>query len=90
MIILKTGMSQAPVAYVYNPSYTEGRDQESLLGLKKVIMMLPDHKSLTLFEANSMDRTCLFFISNINQEVICEELLFSQDVCSLTIVIMGS
>jgi hypothetical protein len=52
--------------------------------------MLPDHKSLTLFEANSMDRTCLFFISNINQEVICEELLFSQDVCSLTIVIMGS
>jgi hypothetical protein len=52
--------------------------------------MPPDHDSVALFEASSMDRSSFVFISNINQEVICEELLCSQDVCSLTNVIMGN
>jgi hypothetical protein len=53
-------------------------------------MKPPDHDSVTLSETNSMDRPSLVFISNINQEVVCEEFVSSQDVCSLTNVIMGS
>jgi hypothetical protein len=61
-----------------------------LLGLKQVIMKPPDHESVTLSEASSMHRPPLGFISIINQEVVCEELLFTQGVCSLTNVIMGN
>jgi hypothetical protein len=55
-------------------------------------MMPLDHESVTLLQANSMDRPSLFFTSNINQEAgtVCEEFLCSQGVCSLTIVTMGS
>jgi hypothetical protein len=53
-------------------------------------MKPPDHESVTLSEASSMHRPPLGFISIINQEVVCEELLFTQGVCSLTNVIMGN